>query len=66
MSELERYHNEARRPAETPAGDSGESSLNELRRQAAALHAAADAAIRKALSGNSETFNASMRQEGGQ
>jgi hypothetical protein len=66
MNQLERQHNESHRPPESPAGDPGASSLNNMRRQAAALHAAADAAIRNALSGNSEAFNASMRQEGGQ
>ena len=66
MDQLERNHNESNRPPEPPTGDPGASSLNDLRRQAAALHAAADAAIRNALSGNSQAFNASMRQEGGQ
>jgi hypothetical protein len=66
MSELERTHNELTRPPEPPAGNPGASALNDLRRQAAALHAAADAAIQNALSGNSQAFNASMRQEGGQ
>jgi len=66
MSELERTHNESSRPPEPSAGNPGAGALNDLRRQAAALHAAADAAIQNALSGNSQAFNASMRQEGGQ
>jgi hypothetical protein len=66
MSQLERTHNELTRPPEPPAGNPGTGALNDLRRQAAALHAAADAAIRNALSGNSQAFNTSMRQEGGQ
>ncbi len=66
MSELERTHSESNRPPEPPAGSPAASGLNDLRRQAAALQAAADAAIRNALSGNSQAFNASMRQEGGQ
>lgn len=66
MSELERTHNELTRPPEPSAGNPGASALNELRRQAAALHAVADTALRNALSGNSQAFNAAMRQEGGQ
>ena len=66
MSELERTHTERTRPPEPPAGNPGASALNDLRRQAAALHAAADAAIQNVLSGNSQAFNAAMRQEGGQ
>ncbi len=66
MNQLERHHNEANRAPEPPAAAPPASSLNEVRRQAVALHAAADAAIRNALSANSQTFNASMRQEGGQ
>lgn len=66
MSELERTHNEVNRPPEAPTGNPGTGSLNDLRRRAAALHAAADAAIQNALSSNSQAFNASMRQEGGQ
>ena len=66
MNQLERNNDESNRPPEPQPGGPGPSGLNELRRQAAALHAAADAAIKNALSGNSQAFNASMRQEGGQ
>ena len=66
MNQLERNNNELTRPPEPPAGNPGGNNLNDLRRQAAALHAAADAAIQNALSSNSQAFNASMRQEGGQ
>ncbi len=66
MNQLERNYNELNRPAEPQHGNPGPGSLNDLRRQAAALHAAADAAIKNALSTNSQAFNASMRQEGGQ
>ncbi|MGD0258891.1 MAG: hypothetical protein ABSD29_03610 [Verrucomicrobiota bacterium] len=66
MNQLERNHIESNRPPEPPADTPDGSSLNDLRRQAAALHAAADAAIQNALSSNSQAFNASMRQEGGQ
>jgi hypothetical protein len=66
MNQLERSHNESNRPSEPAAGRPDPGTLNDLRRQAAALHAAADAAIQNALSANSQAFNASMRQEGGQ
>jgi hypothetical protein len=66
MNQLERNHTESNRPPEPPTGSPAASGLNDLRRQAAALHAAADAAIKNALSTNSQAFNASMRQEGGQ
>ena len=66
MNQLERNNDETNRQPEPLPGGAGGGNLNELRRQAAALHAAADAAIKNALSGNSQAFNASMRQEGGQ
>jgi hypothetical protein len=66
MNQLERNNDELNRPPEPQTGGPGASDLNDLRRQAAVLHAAADAAIKNALSNNSQAFNASMRQEGGQ
>ena len=66
MIERERPHNESTPPPASPPGGAGGSQLSDLRRQAAALHAAADAAIAHALSANSQAFNAAMRQEGGQ
>jgi hypothetical protein len=66
MNPLERTHHESTHPPEAPAGGAGPGNLNDLRRQAAALQAAADAAIRNALSSDSHAFNASMRQEGGE
>ena len=39
--------------------------LDGLRREGDALLAAADDAIDRALSGNSQTFNAAVRQQGG-
>lgn len=66
MNEINRPRNPSHRPAETPGGNPDPSALDDLRRRAAALHAAADAAINNALSDNSQAFNASMRQEGGQ
>jgi hypothetical protein len=66
MNQLERNNDGSNRPPEPQAAVPGASGLNDLRRQAAALHAAADAAIKNALSSNSQAFNASMRQEGGE
>jgi len=53
-------------PPPTPPANTNPESLNELRRRAAALHAAAGNAIQAALSTNSQAFNAAMRQEGGE
>jgi hypothetical protein len=66
MNQLERNNDQTNRPQEPQASGAGGSNLNDLRRQAAALHAAADAAIKNALSANSKAFNSSMRQEGGE
>jgi hypothetical protein len=66
MMQRERPHDESNPQPFPPHSGTGGSQLNDLRQQAAALHAAADAAIANALSGNSQKFNDSMRQEGGQ
>jgi len=66
MNQQERHHDQPIRPMDDSAGNPAAGNLNALRQQAAALHAAADAAIRNALSSNSQAFNAAMRQEGGQ
>lgn len=66
MMQRERPHDESHPPTPAPSQGGTGPELNDLRRQAAALHAAADAAIAHALSGNSQMFNAAMRQEGGQ
>jgi len=66
MNQLQRNYTEPSGAPALPAGNPAAGELNELRRQAAALHAAADDAIQKALSTNSRAFIASMRQEGGQ
>ena len=66
MMQRERPHDPSNHPAASPPSGTGGSQLNDLRQQAAALHAAADVAIANALSGNSQMFNAAMRQEGGQ
>lgn len=66
MNERERPHSEVPQPAEAPPAQPGGNSLNQLRRDAAAVQAAADAAIQSVLSGDSEAFNTAMRQAGGQ
>ena len=65
MIQRERTNHEMPRPQDgTPPGGSG--NLNAARASAAAMLAAGDAAISKALSGDSEKFNQSVRQDGGQ
>jgi hypothetical protein len=66
MNERERRRPEVPRPNEPRSAQPGSSSLNQMRREAAAVQAAADAAIQSVLSGDSEAFNAAMRQSGGQ
>jgi hypothetical protein len=66
MNQLQRNNDESNRPPAPETSAPNASGLGDLRRQAAAMHAAADAAIRNALSSNSQAFNSSMRQEGGQ
>ena len=66
MNQMERTHDEDNRPMDAAPGTPPAGNLNALRQQAAALRAAADAAIAHVLSGNSQAFNAAMRQEGGQ
>ncbi len=66
MNQLQRTHQESNPAPQPPVAGGNGGNLEALRRQAAALQSAADAAIRNALSTNSQVFNASMRQEGGQ
>jgi len=66
MIQRERNNDQSNQPSQPASGGAGGGNLNDLRRQAAALHAAADAAINNVLSGNSQSFNNAMRQEGGQ
>ena len=49
-----------------PVGGGGGGNLDETRRAGEEFLAAGDAAINKALSGNSEQFLAAHRQQGGQ
>jgi hypothetical protein len=67
MNERERTRPEA--PQSAPAGAAGGTAgadLNALRATGAALLAAADDAITRVLSGDSQAFNQAVRQEGGQ
>lgn len=64
MDTRERTRDERNREPETPE-PSGRNA-DGLRRAGADLLAAADEAISRALSGNSEAFLSSNRQEGGQ
>jgi hypothetical protein len=66
MSERQRYHDNDQPPSGGGDASGGGGSLGELRRAGEDLLAAGDEAIRKALSGDSEAFLRSSRQEGGQ
>ena len=64
MKQREHTSDEGPGPQAGPAGGAG--NLNAAREAATAFFAAGDAAINKALSGDSEQFNQSVRQDGGQ
>ena len=64
MSERERLRND--RPRQGRGGDSEGGGLEQARRAGDDLLAAGDAAIARALSGDSERFLRANRQEGGQ
>ena len=53
-------------PAAFPGAGAAPGGLDDLRARADALDRATDAAIAKAMSGNSQKFLGSVRQEGGQ
>lgn len=55
-----------RQPAPANGGTPAEGELDRLRRDAEDLLAAGDAAIERALSGNSQAFLHANRQQGGQ
>jgi hypothetical protein len=65
MMQQERTNDETPRPQDAPPPGGG-GNLNAARASAAAFLAAGDAAISKALSGDSQKFNESVRQDGGQ
>jgi hypothetical protein len=67
MNQLERPNPENQSsPAPGPAGGPDGTNLNAIRQTAAGMLAAADDAISRVLSGDSQAFNAAARQEGGQ
>jgi len=65
MNERERSHSEIPHP-EAAAGGPGGANLDALRAAGSAMLAAADDAITRVLSGDSQAFNQAVRQEGGQ
>jgi hypothetical protein len=67
MNEQERTRPEIPQPASSGStGGTGGANLNALRASGAALLAAADDAITRVLSGDSQAFTQAARQEGGQ
>jgi len=67
MNQRERpQHENPFSAAPGPAGGPDGANLNAIRQTAAGMLAAADEAISRVLSGNSQAFNAAARQEGGQ
>ena len=66
MNQRERP-NDHRPPSPLEPGSSPDgANLNAIRQTAAGMLAAADDAISRVLSGDSQAFNAAARQEGGQ
>ena len=66
MNERERNHPETPRPAPAATGGTDGANLDALRATGSAMLAAADDAISRVLSGDSQAFNQAVRQEGGQ
>lgn len=67
MNQRERPNRDNRPPeAPGPAGGPEGANLNAIRQTAASMLAAADEAISRVLSGDSQAFNTAARQEGGQ
>jgi hypothetical protein len=67
MNQRERpSHDNQPPPTTAPAGGPDGASLNAIRQTASAMLSAADDAISRVLSGDSQAFNAAARQEGGQ
>ena len=66
MNEQQRHHHGANPGDPEPVRPAGSGNLEQTRQRATAFFAAADAAIKNALSGDSTKFNQSARQEGGQ
>jgi len=67
MNQRERTNDDAPQPPPAEStGGAPEANLNAMRQAGAAMIAAADDAIQRVLSGDSQAFNAAVRQEGGQ
>ncbi|SPE55277.1 hypothetical protein SBV1_2130003 [Verrucomicrobia bacterium] len=67
MNQRERTHAEIPQPAVSGFTDGpGGANLHSLRVAGAAMLSAADDAITRVLSGDSQAFNEAVRQEGGQ
>jgi hypothetical protein len=67
MDQRERPHHEHQASATPGPSDAPDgANLNAIRQTAAGMLAAADDAISRVLSGDSQAFNAAARQEGGQ
>jgi len=66
MNQRERERNEEAPAPAAPAAGAGGTGLNTIRQTVADMLAAADDAVSKVLSGDSEAFNTAVRQEGGQ
>ena len=65
MNERERSHSEIPQTGSAAGGTDG-ANLDSLRAAGSAMLAAADDAITRVLSGDSQAFNQAVRQEGGQ
>ena len=67
MNQRERPNHEHQPPDPSGSGaNPGGANLNAIRQTAAGMLAAADDAITRVLSGDSQAFNAAARQQGGQ
>lgn len=67
MNQRERPANDIQTSADPgPAGGPAGANLNAIRQTAAGMLTAADDAISRVLSGDSQAFNSAARQEGGQ
>lgn len=66
MRILQRVHDQQFNPGSGDSNQDGGDQIQQAREQADRLLAAGDDAIRRALSGNSESFLRSSRQLGGQ
>ena len=67
MNQRERQNHDHQPPAPSgPGANPGGANLSAIRQSAAGMLAAADDAISRVLSGDSQAFNAAARQEGGQ